>query len=54
MVTACSTALFNAVNSAPYVEVCTEFCLLDSHSMGVLPTKIIIPVIDLPVTLSCP
>ena len=33
-----STALFNAVNSAPYVEVCTDVCRLDDHVTGVEPT----------------
>ena len=52
--TACSTPVFIVVNSAPYVDVWTEFCLFDSHRIGVLSTNIVIPVMDLQATKLCP
>ena len=52
--TASSINVFSAVNSAPKLDVCTVVYLFDDQVFGVEPTKEISPVIDLPVTLSCP
>jgi len=54
IVMAPSVASFMALNSAPYVDVAIAPWHLDFHIIGVLPTKVITPDIDLPVTLSCP
>ena len=49
-----STAFFSAVNSGPNVEVFIAVCSFHDHVVGVDPTTENNPVIDLPVTLSCP
>ena len=42
-----STAILEAINSEPYVEDSTVFCLLDVQDMGVLFNRMSIPVTDL-------
>ena len=46
--------LFSPVNLSPKVDVFTNVCLFYYQAVGVEPTTEIIPVLDLPVTLSCP
>jgi len=42
-----SAACFNAVNSEPKEEVSILVCFLESHMIGALSMKMIIPVLDL-------
>ena len=42
----CSIAILDATNSDPYVDVSTIFCLLDTHKIGVLLRRRMMPVTD--------
>ena len=50
----CSMVILDATSSDPYVDVSTVFCLLDTHRIGVLFRRRIIPVTDLLVNWSLP
>ena len=53
-ITASSTGFFSTINWDTKVYVCTDVYILDDQVVVVEPTTERIPVIDLPVTLSCP
>src|SRR5688500_8899793 len=50
----CSMAILEATSSEPYANVSTVFCLLDTHKIGVLLRRRMMPVTDLLVSWSLP